>query len=800
MDQNKDKKDIFVKFIELTLKFRVLISSVLILITGFFLFQVFANLEVRTDFFELYPPKHPYIKLYKEFRKMFGSANVLTIILQKEGGEGEDVFNPVTIRKLHELTMGILQTKGVNPVQVSSLTHPRVKQVVINGYGIGVFPMTYPFSPYPSTQDACDTLRKNVYSQEGIRGFYVSLNDQSVALYGGFWEEGLDFRYLYNRMNELKASIEDANHKLYISGYPMLYAWLDHYRVQILIILSVTILVMIPLILKYFKSGYGLLITLVSGAISAIWGLGFCGTIGYSLDPLLLVVPVLLSARALSHSCQCLDRYNQENIALGDSYTAIIKSYSHLYPPAMLAIVTDGLGVLTISIATIPLMQKLAYISSFWIVSIFVAVMIINPILISFFPSFSLKHRSVVQKEGKVKGKRFESLYNRLVEFFHKASNPGYKWITAIILFTIVIGGGYFCSTHLKIGDSSAGAAILFSEHPYNIASNKVNKDFLGSSRLVVVIKGKKEGAIKDKNTLRMMDHLAYFMKNNIEGVGGTLSMNDLLIRVFRNYREGSPKWELIPQSTRDLGSLFWLIEANMAPGEQSQFVSPDYKDASVTAFIRNYTFGSIKTCISQLRGYAQKVDQDPDSKVEIKLAAGLLGIIAAVNEEVEWSYWAILVVIFATTFFLCVITYRSFTAALILIIPLYASQVVCELFMYFLHIDLNIDSLPVASIGVGVGIDYGIYLLSRLKEECGLGKTFQESKFTALMTTGKIIMFTALTLLIGVVFWLFSSLKFQAEMGFLIMVLMVFNMIGALVFIPCLCAIFKPNFIKRLT
>ncbi len=236
-----------------------------------------------------------------------------------------------------------------------------------------------------------------------------------------------------------------------------------------------------------------------------------------------------------------------------------------------------------------------------------------------------------------------------------------------------------------------------------------------------------------------------------------------------------------------------------MAPGEMDQFVSlPDYTHASVTAFMRNYNNESIKNAIAQVKDFAKDNEADPDSKIEIKLAGGLLGILAAVNEEVEWSYWAILIAIFSATFVLCLIAFRSAKVAVILLIPLAVSQVLCELIMIVLHIDLNIDSLPVAAVGVGVGIDYGIYLMSRLREE-SFDYDFDQARLRALLTTGKVIMFTAATLFIGVVFWLFATMKFQAEMGMLIGLLMVFNMIGALVFIPALTGIMKPSFVLGL-
>ena len=358
---------------------------------------------------------------------------------------------------------------------------------------------------------------------------------------------------------------------------------------------------------------------------------------------------------------------------------------------------------------------------------------------------------------------------------------------------------GVYTATHLKIGDSSAGGAILFPDHPYNVASDKINESFVGGSRLVVVVKGREKGAIKDQKTLKMMDNLSNYIQNNIPNVGGTMSLNDLIRRINRMYRDGSPKWATIPQSKRDLAMLYFILSSSMTPKEMGQLVSQDYTHSNVTAFFRNYNQETIKQAISKIREFSKKINNDPESKIEIKLAGGILGILAAVNEEVKWSYWAIFIVIFSTVFLICLITYRSIKAAFILIIPVFVAQVLCDLFMMLNHIDLNIDSLPVAAVGVGVGIDYGIYLMSRLKDECGKTNDFEVAKMVALSTTGKTIMFTALTIAVALLPWLFSSIKFQAEMGLLILFLMIFNMIGALVFVPSLTAALKPKFMRHM-
>ncbi len=791
----KQVDNFWVKVISFQLRNRLLIMIILTVLSICAFYSMFTKLKIKTDFFEFYPPKHQYIKVYNQFRKMFGSANVLTIILERTG-DG-DLYNPVSLKKVDDLTLGILKIKGCNPLQVSSIAHPRVKRIELSYQGIGMYPL---MTSVPKTKEECENFRNIVYSTEGVRGFYISPDDKKAIVSAGFWEEGVDLSYLFNSINKLTASIEDNNHKCHIAGYPMLYAWVNYYRHETYIILSVTAMAMLFLLIAYFRKIGAVMIPVLSGLVSGIWGLGFAAAIGINIDPLLLVVPLLLSARALSHSWQCLERFHQEFQICGDKEKALLTAYSALYPPALLAIVTDGLGILSISVSTIPLMQKLAYFSSFWIISILVSVIILNPVIISYFYTPLQKGQQSLIKDNNLSLANKKNIYSRFNYFIYRLSGHKAKWVCMATALIIIIGGGFISTCYLKVGDSSAGGSILYPDHPYNHATNIINTSFAGASRLVVVIEGKEKEAIQHRDSLMIMDKLGTFMQHKIPNVGGTLSLADLVRKVYRIYHEGNPKWDMVPRSSRDLAQVFFSLSANMVPGEMDQFVSlPDYSDSNVTAFLRGYNHDSIKNAINDIKKFKQSLESDPNTKINIRVAAGILGILAAVNEEVGKSYWIILILIFSTTFIFCAITYHSLKAALILIIPLAVSQVLCELLMLIFHIDLNISSLPVTAIGVGVGIDYGIYLMSRLKEECLVSDDFDSARLTTLITTGKVIMLTALTLVMGVGFWLFSIMKFSAEMGLLILLLMIFNMFSALILIPALSGIIKPNFVKAM-
>jgi predicted RND superfamily exporter protein len=774
----EEKKSVVERYVGFLLRNRVRLLILLGLITGFFCYRIY-HLKIATDFFSLYPPRHPYIKLYNEYRKMFGSANVLVCAVEVKEG---DIYNWDTLDKILRITKALPKIKGCNASQVISLTHPRLKNVRVEAWGIKIEPV---LARSIKRNDAgLQRIRHAVYTNEGIRGFYVSPDDKAAAIFAGFWEEGVDPLNLYEAMMKIKADETDENTNIYFTGYPALYAYIYHLAPQVYRVLAGTLALMVVLLFLYFRTWQGVLLPVISAGLSAIWGLGFAGLLGFSLDPLVLVVPLVITARALSHSVQSMARYHEEYARLGDKELAITRAYSELTAPATLSIVTDGIGVLLISIATIPLMRNLGFFCSFWIISMFVSVPTLNPIVLSFIPPPSRK-RAQLETGGR--------FYKTLASILVRPSVGWGRWVVlGLIAIVLVVGGRY--SVNLKVGDTEAGAALLFPDHPYNEAFRYFNQTFVGATQLVIIAEGQKEGAIKNARTLQAMEDFQRYMETE-GGAGGTLTFTNMIKRIFRMFHEGHPKWEMLPEDPKHLSQIGFQIENSSAPGEMDRWVDYSWTNATITCFYREYNNELIHRCIEKAKEF---IDANPVENVRFRLAGGLLGILAAVNEEVEYSYWASLIAVFVVVFILCILTFRSVAAGFILIIPLAVSQILSEAFMLVKGIDLNINSLPVAAIAVGIGIDYGIYLMARISEEFEVSSDYNYANRRALETTGKAIVFTATTLIAGVFFWIFIDLKFQAEMGLLLCLLMFLNMINALVFVPTLVTIFKPNFVVQ--
>src|SRR5207237_14648 len=331
-----------------------------------------------------------------------GTANTVLIVVEVKNGTIFD--DPETVQKVDRITLALLHDiPGVNGEQVLSITHPKVKTTLTAGSGIKVVPLMYP--RVPETKDDLDFLKLKVYSTEGVHGLFVSEDDKATQIIAGFWEEYFDLPTMWAKIQDIVQKESDANTKIYATGPPILYAYFLEAGSKMAAVLAASIVMILLILWIEFRSWQGVVIPAFSGTLSAIWGLGFGGLCNWvsqyvtwipalSLDPLVLVIPPLISPRPHSHSVQSMERYHEEYHRLGDKNKAIVKSYAEIYAPAMVSILADGLAILTLLVARIPIIQKLAILCSFWIISIFISVVTLHPIILSCTPPPSQVHVS----------------------------------------------------------------------------------------------------------------------------------------------------------------------------------------------------------------------------------------------------------------------------------------------------------------------------------------------------------------------------------------------------------------------
>jgi uncharacterized protein len=750
-------------------------STLMTLILGNYLSQT----KIQMNFRDIIPPNHPYTILARKHERMFGSANILVIAVEVKDG---DIFTVETLNKIDRITRDLLETPGVNPWQILSISHPKVRNIQISASGIRALPLYFPGPPKEKADVA--RIKKSVYTNDGIFDFFVSRDGKVALITAGFWESGLDFGRMRERLFQIRDRETDATHSIHMTGFPMLFCWIFNYEAQIFYITGLTVLSIIALLWFYFRTVQGVLIPLFSGVLSTLWALGFAGLLGFPIDLLMIVVFLLITARALSHSVQSMERYHEEYFRLGDKDAAILQSYLGLFSPALVSIAADGLAILSLAIARIPLVQKLAVVSSFWILTISVSVVTLHPIILSFLPP--------PRRDSKAGTRLSDQIYTTINRGLVKISQGEARKVV-LAGFVVALLVGWYYSQQLKVGDVSIGKALFYADHPYNTAYDLViEHGFAGVSSLTIIAEGHEPGVFREVSALHALEQFQRYMERNSAMAGGSVSGVDVIRQLYQMFEEGIPKWAILPSDSHDVGNMFSYFLMSAGAPTLDRLVDKNLQNATITIFFHDYSHDTIMGALQRAQDY---IVAHPVEKMDFRLAGGLFGILAAINDEVEWSYRWNLILVLITVFVLSFLTYWSLGGAIIVMIPSIVAQPLTEAIMYWTNIDMNINSLPVAAIGIGIGIDYGYYVLSRITEEYERFQDFDRAIEEALMTTGRAILFTGTTLTASVIFWLFFPMKFQAEMASLLALILFLHVVGALVFIPAMVSLFKPHF-----
>jgi predicted RND superfamily exporter protein len=929
-------------------------------------------------------PDHPFIHAQDKFARLFGSSSLVAIAVVTDQ---PTIFTPETIQKIHEITRRLdgigfdsrsderdelrdqldeensaAEDAGsapphspeqirltldrrfppypVNHNQIQSVTHGSTRVIQIEADG--ALTQEKLMKKLPKTQQEADELRELVRQNPPvIFGRMVSPDEKGALITAGFVTDRLSVREVYmavfDHVQKIKADLEDEHTKIYISGQPIQVGWVIKHAYEILLFVFLTIAMIFFLLWLYFRRWHGVVIPMLAGAVTVTWGLGFCGWMGLNFDPLILVIPMIITARAVSHTVQMAERFFEDYEVhlprIGDPkeakiYCATI-AMGELVVPGTLGIVTDVAGLLVIMVTTIQQMRELAIFGAFWVASIIFTVEILHPILICYLPA---------PKEHE------HFLPGFMVRFVRGIGNvtthPRWKYVIAGTTLVLFGASTYIALFHSKIGEATPGTPLLWPDHEFNIATAEIAERFGGIDSMVVYLDGDRPKASADADPVKAMERFERHMRVNTN-LGVSVSLVPILRQYWMINHYGDPKWYFVPEHSGTVRAALFQLQQNGPPGALRPFLTDDGRKANIAfyypdhkgdtiayavhyaqEFIQKNPLGEVSIRLDEDRGkegegffsYGQLMDKwyymlgpllpprhhtlnvrirqkdgsyveeqvndaaaglpewigefreaaiadfaderdsidegeiftwpasledwdeddvdywwenekfgiravavqtrnlivadmkavdseptyQPTSSwtrgVQFVMAGGIMGILAAINDEVERSHVANIALIFVVIFVLHSVTYQSASSGGIIFLQIATATMISLAYMALRGIGLNINTLPVQSVGVGIGVDYAIYIVDRIRQECADTGDIDEAVRRAVRTTGMAVTFTATTITGGIVLWSFSSLRFQAEMAYLLVMLMVLNMFGAITVVPTFYSVLRPK------
>ncbi|MDP2546233.1 RND family transporter [Oceanobacter sp. 4_MG-2023] len=772
---------------------RSLVLMVLTLLTLVFAFGL-TQIRLDSSIEKYIPLQHPYIQNYlvhKDDMKS-GMANIKIAVAAVEG----DIFDDAYLQTLSKINDDVFFVTGVDRSGMQSLWTPNTRwtEVTEEGFQGGpVIPANYDGSPASIEQVRQNILKSGQVGRLVANDFVSTVIDVPLLERDPETGEKLGYQALSHQLEErIRDHYQSDSIRIYITGTPKKLGDLLDGAVSIGYFFLAAMLMTAVLLYLYSRCPKGTLVPIAASLIAVVWQLGALALLGFSIDLYSVLVPFLVFAIGISHGVQLINGIAIHSGQGLDKMSSARQAFRGLYVPGMLALLSDAMGFLTLLFIDIGVIQELAIAASVGVAMIIVTNLVLVPIVMSY---IGISPAGIAQAQKAEKANPV--IWQWLGRFTDK------RYAVTVLSLAVVLGAfGVYYSQDLEIGDLDKGAPELRADSRYNLDNDFMVASYSTSSDVMVVMA---ETPIEMCNTFKVMDVLDRFMwrMENVPGVQSALSLVTVSKLVTKAMNEGNLNWYALSRNQTILNT-----SIQRAPGG---LLNADCSMAPVIIYLNDHKAETLQTVVDAVEAFKSEYDDQVDEMyfgmradaiqdaiaegkidavpMRLQLASGNAGIEAATNQVIADAQDTMLIFVYVVVFSLCLLTFRSLTAVACILLPLALTSILGQALMTWLGIGVKVATLPVIALGVGIGVDYGIYIYNRLEALLISGLSLKDAYLETLRSTGKAVSFTGVTLAIGVATWMLSPIKFQADMGILLTFMFLWNMLGALVLLPALAS-----------
>jgi predicted RND superfamily exporter protein len=783
-----------------------------------------SQLRVDAGFKKQIPLGHEYMQTFVDYERDFGGANRVLIALMARDG---DMFDLSFMRQLESLTADVIALDATDDARVSSIFTPNVRfvEVVEDGFAGGnVIPPSFvPKDPnFSAAPEDFETIRGNIV-KANIVGRLVAKDFSGAMVWAELVPEDagrkMDYQEVAAQLEALRAKYENDDYSVHIIGFAKVVGDIADGARSVVTFFGVAIALTFVLLVFYTGSFRLATWSVLAAIVAVIWMLGALRLMGFGIDPMNILTPFLVFAVGVSHAVQMVNSWIQERLFGGvegnaeqltaaqgvDSLEAAKRSFNRLLVPGSIALLSDCIGFVTILLIDIRIIQELAITASIGVAVIILTNLVLLPLLLSY-TGFGNRYEKF--REKRIRAERSPNpIWGLLSRFSHRGPAAA-----AIIVAIGLAVFGWYRGQDMKIGDSEAGVPELRPEARFNQDAVAIGEHFgLGVDAINVIVEARPDACTLSYPVMETIDRLSWHMKN-IEGVQQVISLPLAAKIVNAGWNEGNIRWRMLPRDTDQLRVATQGFETD------SGLLNSDCSGIPVMIFLTDHKAETITRVVDAVKAFrtendawhpgvnlrvnlseeAKAADQSgadwSSDALNMRLATGNAGVMAATNEVVKANQMPMMLWVYAAVIVLCLVTYRSVVATLAIVLPLALVSLLANALMATMNIGLKVNTLPVAALGVGIGVDYAIYIYSRMREFLDEGESLDVAYYKALKLTGTAVLFTAVTLAVGVGTWIFSALKFQADMGILLSFMFIMNMVGAIILLPALLAWMTPR------
>lgn len=746
---------------------RLVIIGLCVLITALLGWQA-SQLRLNASYEKTIPTSHPYIVNFLEKQDdLKGLGNAVRIAVANNGGS---IYDPAYMAILQKINDEVFLLPGVDRAGMKSLWTPNTRWIGVTEDGLEGGPVIP--DGYDGSTNSLQQLEANI-GRSGEVGQLVALDATASAIYVPLLANlpdgsALDYEVFSARLDDIRARYEQGNIQIHITGFAKIMGDLIDGLYEVLTYFVISILIVTTIVYLYTRCFVSTKLVVTSSLIAVVWQLGLISALGYSLDPYSMLVPFLVFAIGMSHGAQKMNGIMQDIGRGAHKYVAARYTFRRLFMAGLTALLADAVGFAVLLVIDIKVIQELAIAASLGVAVLIFTNLILLPILLSYTGVSAKAAKRSLRAEEKEDKSRLWAILDLFT-----MRGPA---IAGIAAAAVIAGLGYWGSTQLKIGDLDPGAPELRQDSRYNQDVAFMSDHFGASSDVfAIMVETDGEAGCANYEALRRVDALEWQLRQ-LPGVVSSNSMALLNRQVLTGLNEGNPKWfELIKNQ-----SMLNFVTASAPRG----LYNDDCSLLTLYVYLADHKADTLTRIVEHVERFAA---QNDTAAVRFKLAAGSAGIEAATNIVVKDAWRDMLFMVYGAVILLCFITFRSWRAVVVAILPLVLTSLLAEALMVALGMGVKVATLPVIALGVGIGVDYALYILSVTLTRMEQGESLSDAYQHALAFTGKVVLMTGMTLAAGVSTWVFSVIKFQADMGILLAFMFLWNMVGAMVLLPAL-------------
>ncbi|MEL6977487.1 MAG: MMPL family transporter [Pseudomonadota bacterium] len=746
---------------------RMLVVLLFIAATGALGYQM-TKLESNAAFEKMVPSQHPYIENFLEYRDDLGNlSNVVRVIVVAKNG---DILNAEYLDTLKQVSDDVFYLPGVDRGNMKSLWTPNMRWLAVTKDGFEgdlVISDSYDGSP-----ESLEEVRRNIL-RSGEIGRHVGNDFRSTVITAPLADinpetgQPLDYGALSRLLEEeIRDKYSSDEIEIRIVGFAKLVGDLIDGIILIAFFFVAAVAIMGVLLFLYLRCLRSTMLAILCSAIAVVWQLGLLTTLGYGLDPYSVLVPFLIFAIGASHAIQIINATMLQASDGHPKYWAARRAFRALVAPGATALISDSIGFLTLIVIPIAVIGELAVAAGLGVAMVFLTNLILLPVLLS----YSGVSRKAAERAAAARVERPALVWR----FFASFSKP-LPAACAILIAIGLAGVGVWKSADLQIGDLDKGAPELHPDSRYNLDVAYLTANYSTSTDVMVIMATTDPGGCARYPNLQMMDTLQAKLEN-LPVVQNTFSIASIAKLGWQGTTEGNLRWRAISRNQ--------LVANNTVRRAPPGVINHDCSMASIIVFLTDHKATTLIEVTDAVNQFSAENDL---GVMELLLAAGNSGIEAATNEVISEAQYQILALVYGVVAFLILITFRSLTALVVILTPLALTSVLGQALMASLGMGVKVATLPVIALGVGIGVDYGIYIYDRLKTYLDEGYDLNDAYLNTVRTTGAAVAFTGVALAVGVATWILAPTKFQADMGLMLTFMFLWNMLGAMTLLPAL-------------